>query len=130
MHIRNVANVLTSTLLALLTMMPVARIFADEPQPVVIDQVDGMALSGTTLYWTSNCGVDFSPGRSRLRSTSTNTTPGAEIHTLYHPAGCQSDRVASIVSRLSTSCGRNRHPVVPTRWCNGSRTNDVQRRTS
>src|ERR1700682_2297447 len=66
----------------------------DVPQLFVHDNVEGMALQGTTLFWETNCGGECSPARSRLRSTNSRGTGGIGS-TLYYPAACHADRVAS-----------------------------------
>ncbi|HYP21556.1 MAG TPA: hypothetical protein VEY08_15910, partial [Chloroflexia bacterium] len=68
----------------------------DEPQLFVTDRVAGKALAGTTLYWHTSCGDEFSPPHSRLRSKPTNSSADS-YSTLYYrecPAAA-ADRVSS-----------------------------------
>lgn len=69
---------------------------ADTPELFVGDRVGSMTIVGGTIYWHTDCGDDFSPLLSRLRSKPTRGTAGTSDQvTLYHPPTCQPDRVAS-----------------------------------
>jgi hypothetical protein len=62
----------------------------------VEDRVGGMTIQGTTFYWYTDCGDDFSPLQSRLRSKPSQGSVGPSNQvTLYYPPTCQTDRVAS-----------------------------------
>ncbi len=67
------------------------RLIADAPETLVSDYVDGLSLTlqGTNLYWKTDCGDDFSPANSRMRSIATNRMAGGDLsaesiaHTLF-----------------------------------------------
>lgn len=76
--------------------LPVDSAKADTPELFVEDRVGGMTIQGTTVYWYTNCGDDFSPSQSRLRSKPSQGPVGPSNQvTLYYPPTCQTDRVAS-----------------------------------
>src|SRR5437868_3003611 len=69
---------------------------ADTPELFIEDRVGGMTIQGTTLYWYANCGDDFSPLRSRLRSKPSQDTAGLSNQaTLFYPLTCQPNSIAS-----------------------------------
>jgi hypothetical protein len=57
----------------------------------VTDAADSLVVAGTTLFWKTDCGGEFNPPRSRLKSIPTS---GGSTQTLYQPSGCQADRVS------------------------------------
>jgi len=67
------------------------RLIADAPETLVSDFVDGLSLTlqGTNIYWKTDCGDDFSPANSRMRSIATNRMAGGDLsaesiaHTLF-----------------------------------------------
>src|SRR5215213_7760416 len=91
---RRIGELLLLVFLCLTQFVDPAR--ADTPELFVEDRVGGMTIQGTTLYWYTNCGDDFSPSQSRLRSKPSQgpVGPSNQVN-LYYPPTCQTDRVAS-----------------------------------
>ncbi len=63
----------------------------DTPELYVSDAVDNITLKDGTLFWKSGCGELLD--KSRLRSIAAG---GSFSNTLYYPATCQLDRLASV----------------------------------
>ena len=92
--LRKIAQLLLFAILCLTQLVDPAK--ADTPELFVEDRVGGMIIQGTTLYWYTNCGDEFSPEQSRLRSKPSQGPVGPSNQvSLYYPPTCQTDRVAS-----------------------------------
>jgi hypothetical protein len=72
----------------------------DAARLYIPDRVDTFGLLGTTLYWATGCGREFSPARTRVRSVSSRQPApieadrlSADTQTLFNPAGCPESRV-------------------------------------
>ncbi|HEX8065799.1 MAG TPA: hypothetical protein VF520_04645 [Thermoleophilaceae bacterium] len=59
----------------------------------VADRADGLTVSGNAVFWKSDCGGEFDPSRSRLKSIPAD---GGTIRTHYFPSTCRPDRVSGV----------------------------------
>jgi len=62
------------------------------PSRFISEQVGGLTVTPTTVYWHAACGDDFSPSRSFLRRA---PAAGGAVETRYAPRDCAAGAVAS-----------------------------------
>ena len=71
------------------------RLATDFPRLYIGDTVDDFSLDGTTLYWDTTCTPGGTVPRSHIRTAPGEDAGTPVTRTLYNPALCRADHVAS-----------------------------------